>query len=96
MLTLREVLLRALCPPLEAREILVKHARALSAAARSSGNLTVAASAMDRVEGLLLAPGAASAGALTVDRCACKLEQVRPLSEVVRIISDPPHSSQSI
>lgn len=34
VLALREVLVRALCPPLDARETLVRHARGLAAAAR--------------------------------------------------------------
>ena len=79
VLALREVLLRSLCPPLDARQVLVRHGRGRAASARAAGNLTIATSVMDRVESLLLAPGALTPGALTVDRCACKLEQARIL-----------------
>eukprot|EP00624_Nannochloropsis_granulata_P002745 evm.model.NODE_23824_length_21681_cov_83.114159.1 len=79
VLAVREVLLRALCPPLDARQALVRHSRGLACAARAAGNLTIAASVMDRVESLLLAPGTNTPGALTVDRCVCKLEQARIL-----------------
>ncbi|EWM25639.1 serine-protein kinase atm [Nannochloropsis gaditana] len=79
VLAVQEVLIRALCPPLDCHQALVRHAQGIAAAARAAGNLTIAASVMDRVESLLLAPGASPNGVLTVERCVCKLEQARIL-----------------
>jgi hypothetical protein len=80
VLALREVLLRALCPPLEAKETLSQHVCELSSAARLAGSLTVAGAAVDRVlETLQRQEGSLGGKVVGLERCMCKLEQARVL-----------------
>lgn len=73
LFALREVVVRALCPPLDAMTQAVAHACAVSHAARRGGNVSVASSAMSRLDHLL------AGGGVTVGRCKWKLEQARVL-----------------